>query len=152
MRGGKHSELAKPVFPPRAPPFRARSCCALWKCEYILVGRWILRCWQCNVTPIYTQVESAAPRLDISRQTTGKLSLSSRSSIRTILPDSPSVQPHLPSAWKYQPARRVLAGAALQEGCCFLAGGNLRCFSKVRCLSVSEFGLLENAFSRFSAA
>ena len=25
MRGGKHSELAKPVFPPRAPPFRARK-------------------------------------------------------------------------------------------------------------------------------
>ena len=24
MRGGKHSELAKPAFPPRAPPFRAR--------------------------------------------------------------------------------------------------------------------------------
>ena len=47
------------VFPPRAPPFRARSCCMLWKCEYVLVGRWILRCWQCNVTPIYTQVESA---------------------------------------------------------------------------------------------
>ena len=69
MRGGKHSELAKPAFPPRAPPFRARSCCMLWKCEYVLVGRWILRCWQCNVTPIYTQVESAAPRLDISRQT-----------------------------------------------------------------------------------
>ena len=59
MRGGKHSELAKPAFPPRAPPFRARSCCMLWKCEYVLVGRWILRCWQCNVTPIYTQVESA---------------------------------------------------------------------------------------------
>ena len=25
MRGGKHSELAKPAFPPRAPPFRARK-------------------------------------------------------------------------------------------------------------------------------
>ena len=100
----------------------------------------------------HSKVESEAPRLDISRQATGKLSLSSRSSIRTILPDSPSVQTPISTAWKYQPARRVLAGAALQEGCCFLAGGNLRCFSKVRCLSVSEFGLLENAFSRFSAA
>ena len=30
MRGGKHSELAKPAFPPRAPPFRARRCSALW--------------------------------------------------------------------------------------------------------------------------
>mgnify|MGYP000661177701 CR=1 FL=1 len=77
---GKALKVAKPAFPPRAPPFRARSCCMLWKCEYVLVGRWILRCWQCNVTPIYTQVESAAPRPNISRQTTGKLSLSSRSS------------------------------------------------------------------------
>ena len=85
MRGGKHSELAKPAFPPRAPPFRARSCCMLWKCEYVLVGRWILRCWQCNVTPIYTQVESAAPRPNISRQTTGKLSLSSRSSSAALM-------------------------------------------------------------------
>ena len=77
-RGESTQKLPKPVFPPRAPPFRARSCCMLWKCEYVLVGRWILRCWQCNVTPIYTQVESAAPRPNISRQTTGKLSLSSR--------------------------------------------------------------------------
>ena len=30
MRGGKHSELAKPAFPPRAPPFRARRGSALW--------------------------------------------------------------------------------------------------------------------------
>ena len=67
------------------PPFRARSCCMLWKCEYVLVGRWILRCWQCNVTPIYTQVESAAPRPNISRQTTGKLSLSSRSSSAALM-------------------------------------------------------------------
>ena len=85
LRGGKALGVTKPAFPPRAPPFRARSCCALWKCEYILVGRWILRCWQCNVTPIYTQVESAAPRLDISRQTTGKLSLSSRSSSAALM-------------------------------------------------------------------
>ena len=82
---GKALRVAKPAFPPRAPPFRARSCCMLWKCEYVLVGRWILRCWQCNVTPIYTQVESAAPRLDISRQTTGKLSLSSRSSSAALM-------------------------------------------------------------------
>ena len=38
MRGGKHSELTKPAFPPRAPPFRARSCCALWGCVYVC--RW----------------------------------------------------------------------------------------------------------------
>ena len=27
---------------------------------------------------------------------------------------------------------------ARQEGCCFLAGGHLRCFSKVRCLSAAS--------------
>ena len=82
---GKALRVAKPAFPPRAPPFRARSCCALWKCEYILVGRWILRCCQRNTTPIYPQIESAAPRPDISRQTTGKLSLSSRSSSAALM-------------------------------------------------------------------
>ena len=97
----------------------------------------------------HSKVESEAPRLDISRQATGKLSLSSRSSIRTILPDSPSVQTPISTAWKYQPARRVLAGAALQEGCCFLAGGNLRCFSKVRCLSEASSDFWKTVLADF---
>ena len=29
-RGGKALGVAKPAFPPRAPPFRARRCYALW--------------------------------------------------------------------------------------------------------------------------
>ena len=30
LRGGKALRVTKPVFPPRAPPFRARRCSALW--------------------------------------------------------------------------------------------------------------------------
>ena len=30
LRGGKALGVTKPVFPPRAPPFRARRCSALW--------------------------------------------------------------------------------------------------------------------------
>ena len=30
LRGGKALEVTKPAFPPRAPPFRARRCSALW--------------------------------------------------------------------------------------------------------------------------
>ena len=29
LRGGKALGVTKPAFPPRAPPFRARNCCAL---------------------------------------------------------------------------------------------------------------------------
>ena len=29
-RGGKALGVTKPAFPPRAPPFRARRCSALW--------------------------------------------------------------------------------------------------------------------------
>ena len=34
LRGGKAFGVAKPTFPPRAPPFRARRCCTLRMCEY----------------------------------------------------------------------------------------------------------------------
>ena len=30
LRGGKALGVTKPAFPPRAPPFRARRCSALW--------------------------------------------------------------------------------------------------------------------------
>ena len=30
LRGGKALRVTKPAFPPRAPPFRARRCSALW--------------------------------------------------------------------------------------------------------------------------
>ena len=30
LRGGKALGVTKPAFPPRAPPFRARHCSALW--------------------------------------------------------------------------------------------------------------------------
>ena len=30
LRGGKALGVTKPSFPPRAPPFRARRCSALW--------------------------------------------------------------------------------------------------------------------------
>ena len=45
-------------------------------------------------------------------------------------------QPPYPSRPE-KPAREACAACrrTLQEGCWFLAGGNLRCFSKVRCLS-----------------
>ena len=83
---GEAFVVAKGHFPSsRSSPPATQFCCTLWGCVYVLVGRWILRCWQCNVTPIYTQVESAAPRPNISRQTTGKLSLSSRSSSAALM-------------------------------------------------------------------
>ena len=34
LRGGKALRVTKPVFPPRAPPFRARRCCTFRMCEY----------------------------------------------------------------------------------------------------------------------
>ena len=40
---GKALIVAKPAFPPRAPPFRARSCSRLWGCVELLTGRWMLR-------------------------------------------------------------------------------------------------------------
>ena len=30
LRGGKALRVTKPAFPPRAPPFQARRCSALW--------------------------------------------------------------------------------------------------------------------------
>ena len=56
MRGGKALKVAKPAFPPRAPPFRARSCCRLWECVKVLAGRWILLCRLRKVEPIYADV------------------------------------------------------------------------------------------------
>ena len=40
---GKALRVAKPAFPPRAPPFRARSCSRLWGCVELLTGQWMLR-------------------------------------------------------------------------------------------------------------
>ena len=57
---GKALKVAKPVFPPRAPPFRARSCCRLWNYVKILEGRWILLRWQWKVEPIYADVNILA--------------------------------------------------------------------------------------------
>ena len=59
---GKALKVAKPVFPPRAPPFRARSCCRLWNYVKILEGRWILLRWQWKVEPIYADVNILAKR------------------------------------------------------------------------------------------
>ena len=41
--GVKKVMLGKPAFPPRAPPFRARSCSRSWGCVELLTGRWMLR-------------------------------------------------------------------------------------------------------------
>ena len=57
---GKALKVAKPAFPPRAPPFRARSCCRLWNYVKILEGRWILLRWQWKVEPIYANVNILA--------------------------------------------------------------------------------------------
>ena len=53
---GKALKVAKPAFPPRAPPFRARSCCRLGECVKVLAGRWILLCRLRKVEPIYADV------------------------------------------------------------------------------------------------
>ena len=65
MRGGKHSELAKPAFPPRAPPFRARYvvvCCG--NVNMYWWGDGFYGAGNANVTPMYTSQapSSAAPR------------------------------------------------------------------------------------------
>ena len=57
---GKALKVAKPAFPPRAPPFQARSCCRLWNYVKILEGRWILLRWQWKVEPIYADVNILA--------------------------------------------------------------------------------------------
>ena len=163
MRGGKHSELAKPAFPPRAPPFRACSCCALWGCVYVCRWRgdgfcgvgcgrlcrffysatgwtvalyfqgtyliWLKRSFESVYerfgTPFFiniyqkmlgqlfithlatkynthSKVESEAPRLDISRQATGKLSLSSRSSNAALMTHPTLGKPlHIPPRTKF---------------------------------------------------
>mgnify|MGYP004669293909 CR=1 FL=1 len=62
---GKALKVAKPAFPPRAPPFRARNCCRLWECVKVLAGRWILRCRLRKVEPIYTDVNVLAKRFFI---------------------------------------------------------------------------------------
>ena len=59
---GKALKVAKPAFPPRAPPFQARSCCRLWNYVKILEGRWILLRWQWKVEPIYADVNILAKR------------------------------------------------------------------------------------------
>ena len=59
---GKALKVAKPAFPPRAPPFRARSCCRLWNYVKILEGWWILLRWQWKVEPIYADVNILAKR------------------------------------------------------------------------------------------
>ena len=60
LRGGKALGVTKPAFPPRAPPFRARRCSALWYVTMYWKRFCILRCWLCgdcadgcvvNVTP-----------------------------------------------------------------------------------------------------
>ncbi|RYT38485.1 hypothetical protein EAI83_06005 [Blautia sp. aa_0143] len=57
---GKALKVAKPAFPPRAPPFRARSSCRLWEYVKILEGRWILLRWLWKVEPIYADVNILA--------------------------------------------------------------------------------------------
>ena len=48
LRGGKALGVTKPTFPPRAPPFRARRCSALWYVTRYRKGFCILRCWLCG--------------------------------------------------------------------------------------------------------
>ena len=59
LRGGKALGVTKPAFPPRAPPFRARRCSALWYATMYwqmpvccCIGHVQLCRWMCgNVTP-----------------------------------------------------------------------------------------------------
>ena len=59
LRGGKALGVTKPAFPPRAPPFRARRCSALWYVTMYwqmpvccCIGHVQLCRWMCgNVTP-----------------------------------------------------------------------------------------------------
>ena len=141
----------------------------------------MLRYWLCNVEPIRSQagglqVESEAPRPTPIRQATGKLSLSIQSSsaalmthptlVRSLkyLPASkfPSSNPHnhsqpllgspfTSSGWKYQLARRVLSGDGSAGGVLILGWWESALFFKSSLFERSEFGLLENAFSRFPA-
>ena len=48
LRGGKALGVTKPAFPPRAPPFRARRCSALWYVTMYWKRFCILRCWLCG--------------------------------------------------------------------------------------------------------
>jgi hypothetical protein len=57
-----------------------------------------------------------------------------------------------PSGWKYQLARRVLSDDGSAGGVLILGWWKSALFFKSSLFERSEFGLLENAFSRFSAA
>ena len=70
-----------------------------------------------------------------SRQTTNNLSLSSQPSSAALMAHPTPVRPLYLPLWKISPGGVCGLSLALQEGSWFLAGGNLRCFSKVRCLS-----------------
>ena len=55
----------------------------------------------------------------------------------------------VPSGLKCQPGRQYLAGSASAEGVRFLGGGNLRCFSKVRCLSEASSDFWKTVLADF---
>lgn len=70
--------MALARFPPRAPPFRARYISV--RCGNVLVYR-----HGDLATTTHLQVDSEAPRPPLSRQATGKLSLSSQSSSAALM-------------------------------------------------------------------
>ena len=53
LRGGKALGVTKPAFPPRAPPFRARHCSALWYGSSVLVNACMLLYWWRQAEPIF---------------------------------------------------------------------------------------------------
>ena len=55
----------------------------------------------------------------------------------------------VPSGLKCQPGRQYLAGSASAGGVRFLDGGNLRCFSKVRCLSEASSDFWKTVLADF---
>ena len=145
--GGKHSKLRSPLFPLTLPLSGHADCCRLWRCVQVLVGRWMLRYWLCNVEPI--PLSPATSKLSLSYQLSSIALIAHPlpSNHRETQPFLPAIQRSTDSSSNYRaatlpyrhekPAREACAACrrTLQEGSWFLAGGNLRCFTKVRCLS-----------------
>ena len=81
-----------------------------------------------------------------------KISLSSQLSSEALIAHPTTEQPHYPTALKSQPVRRVLPVAGLCRRGALLRRWESALFFKSSLFERSEFGLLENAFSRFPAA